>query len=524
MTSPKRSCLDCPSYVPANDTVRRFGRSVGTAMCARYATPIGSMKMDSATQLRSAEMIAEHCDQFGEFKPTSPISFNGLTVATPDPDRLVLTDPNLNSTQQVTTCAACANLVSENRVEIEFGWTASFCKSKGRLILANRAVTEAYGCEYRTVGMRASSTDGAMLFPQYDSGGFSTLVPDPLAATTPVSTPEVSSEREVTDDNRKNGIVGWRKIVNPDDASMWTFLPVFDPEFFSEEERAEIPKSGDRERPELYEDHSGLIYAAAVLWSELDETPALWGPAGTGKTEFARHVAWLMGLPFYRIPISGSTELDDIQGKMHYKVNEGTVFKPGRLSSAWIKPCILLIDEPNTARPDLWQFLRPCLDNSKTLTLDVNEGDKLVRDDNCYPILAMNPSWDPRNRGAEEIADADVSRLMHILVDLPPADRERSIIARRVQVEDGWTPSSSQLDMIMGIAREIRALSEDRAISISWGLRPQIQVARAIRWFPPVIAYRRVIADYLEPDEAEALLACVRANVPSSPVSPADPW
>ena len=129
----------------------------------------------------------------------------------------------------------------------------------------------------------------------------------------------------------------------------------------------------------------------------------------------------------------------------------------------------------------------------------------------CYPGFAMNPAWDARNIGANQIADADANRLFHVYIDLPPTSLEREIIRNRVAV-DGWEISDDQLDMLLNIAADLRDLSKDGTLTMTWGIRPQLKVARALAWFDTVTAYRRAIGDFLEPRQQEALLDMVKAH------------
>jgi MoxR-like ATPase len=114
---------------------------------------------------------------------------------------------------------------------------------------------------------------------------------------------------------------------------------------------AQIPHTGDDEHPEDYRDHGLYVYKTAVLWTELDETPALWGQAGTGKTEFFRHMAWLMQLPFIRFSINGSTEVDELEGQDAYTEGVGTHFEYGRFAKAWQSPCVIVVDESTSVTP-----------------------------------------------------------------------------------------------------------------------------------------------------------------------------
>jgi hypothetical protein len=112
------------------------------------------------------------------------------------------------------------------------------------------------------------------------------------------------TDRPVTQEQKDKGIRAWRKVVDPATEN-FTFLPIYRPDYFSDVERAKIPRTGDDEHPEDYIDHGFYVYKVSVLWMELDETPGLWGQAGTGKTEFFRHMAWLMQMPFVRISYHG---------------------------------------------------------------------------------------------------------------------------------------------------------------------------------------------------------------------------
>jgi MoxR-like ATPase len=457
-----------------------------------------------------ATFYAKECDSFGEPLPPVPVE-ERLKVALPDYPEVVSADAQANC----SSCGMCSNFVRDDVVAKELGWTAGLCAVKGKLVLANRQTIEARGCDYRQYGKIRESTMGVHLLPEFEDAF--QLNSDPVKAyfktkRTIVLPEDYPSDREVSAEDKEQGIRAWRRVTDPDGSGNEAFLPIYGDWIFDANELAKIPRAGDDEHPELYVDHFGGVYMAAIAWTELDETPALWGEAGTGKTELYRHLAYLMHLPFERISITGSTELDDLAGKMHYSPEKGTYFSYGRLPRAWTKPCVICIDEPNVGQPDVWQFLRPLTDNSKQLVLDQNNGEAIKRHQDCYMGMAMNPAWDPKNVGTAQIGDADARRLWHIFLELPPEVLEREIIANRVAL-DGWEIDKERLDTIMAIAGELRGLIKDGTLPITWGLAQQIKVARASRWFDMVVSYRRAIGDYLEPDALEVLLDVVRANV-----------
>jgi MoxR-like ATPase len=517
VVAPIVSCETCPSFLKASEASSVLGSATGSSMCSRYGKVLDRPGMTDPQKKTTRIAIAKNCDSYGSVK--------GLGIA-PGNERtqVVIGDPEVMFNKpspvdpkhlQVNNCSMCKNLVSADVVADELGWFAPLCAAKGKLILPSRPKQNAKGCEYKYHGPGRRSLDGMPLLPEYEDAF--ALASDPIKKFFAekkaglVEPQDFETEKDVTADDKEAGIRAWRRILDPEDPTREVYLPIFDVAGFSEDEVKKIPKTGDDEHPELYIDHGGLVYKVTALWTMLDETPALWGEPGSGKTELARHMAWLMQLPFERISITASSELDDLAGKSSYTPEKGTYFTQGRVPKAWAKKCVMVLDEPNTGPGDVWQFLRPLTDNSKQLVLDADVGQTVSRHDDCYLILAMNPDWDPRNRGAEPIADADGSRLMHVWVPMPPPELEKEIIRSRVAL-DGWDIDTPRLDMMMRVADEIRKLSEEGEIPVSWGIRSQIKVARALRWFDPITAYRLGSANYLEPSAQTTMLDIVRAH------------
>jgi hypothetical protein len=511
-----KTCLTCPSLLQPDEARLFFGKNIGTAVCARYGKPMGTTKSSAGQKGEIAKAIAATCPSYGEPKPTS-VNWNEAKFTIAFPDSQVLRFNRKLNPDAVRSCGMCEHFVREEAVAREIGFSVGLCSAKGTLQLPSRLVFEARDCEYRSLGATGVRTDvtGIMMLPEYDAS-FNASGIDPVRHHMEqmrnfVDPREYPTDQVVSDEDQQAGIRAWRKVADPTGNSH-TFLPIFDVNFFSEEERSKIPFTGDDEHPEDYVDHNFYTYKIAVLWRELDETPAAHGMAGTGKTELGRYLAWLMCIPFERISISGSSEVDDLAGKWTYEPDKGTIWNDGRIVSAWGKPCVMVLDEPNTGPPDVMQFVRPMFDNSKQLVLDQHKGDRRTRSDHCYPLLAMNPAWDPKNVGAHELSDADTNRLMHLYFDLPPARLEREILVKRCE-HDGYQPSAQILETVMKIAGDIRGLAEEDTIPISWGIRPQIKVIRASKWFDLITCYRMAVADFLDPKAQEQILNVVRSHV-----------
>lgn len=498
----KPNCLSCPNRIASQDAASLLGRSVNGDVCLLKKKVLNSGKMGPDQRRKLGEQIASNCDSYG--KPSRGSPTNSFQVALPDLHRAA---PVLEADKGPHTCRACVNFIPERVVAAQYGWNAGFCAAKGELLIVNRLAATALNCSLGTLGESTAKQEEIKLFNEYENAFNPTSDPIGLfmKSGTFVDPLDYDFDEEPTpEDAAEYGILGWRYIRAPHNDSVYAKLPVFDPKSFEEDEREHIPRSGDDEHPELYIDHAGLTYAVAALWAGLGEMPAVWGQPGLGKTELFRHLAWLMQVPFTRLSITGSTELDDLAGKAGYSPEQGTYFGYGRLPRDYTRRRVIVIDEPNVGQADVWQFLRPLMDNSKQLALDMNKGEILPKHRFCYLGMAMNPAWDPRNVGTMQIGAADASRLMHISVELPPEAVERQIIASRVKV-DGWEIGKRDLDLIMKIANDIRNLSREDVLPVTWGIREQIKVARAWRWYEPRRVYAICVGDYMGPEERQQL-------------------
>ena len=92
------------------------------------------------------------------------------------------------------------------------------------------------------------------------------------------------------------------------------------------------------------------------------------GPAGTGKTEFAKQIAARWGRPFVRISCDDQTEAQTLMGMTVPSKSGGVVWQDGQLTAAIRRPgTVILIDEPSVARPGALMVLQAVMDGDKTL-------------------------------------------------------------------------------------------------------------------------------------------------------------
>lgn len=511
-------CTGCPSFLEAgNEQVayKELGRDLGLPYCKTLQIPLATYNSDAAQNIQIQKAASQHCGNKGN-QPNPAITrellgqYGSNTLGWTEREEFA---------QVPSACSSCFFFVTEQMMLNSIGVPLAGCGAKKRFIAPGQGQVTATNCNAGVLDFNhpMENIGDSKLFGPYN-GNVTIVNWSPTGKSTVIEAPvvnpaEYESDAPVTEEDAADGIRAWRTLTDPGGSGNTVLMPIFDPESFDESERIKIPQSGDDEHPELYRDHQGILYKVVILWRYMNETPALNGISGVGKSDFFRYAAWAMQLPFERFSISNSTELDDLQGRTVLLPGE-TSFQLGRIPIAWGKRCVIVIDEPNVGPPDVWQFLRPLTDNSKQLVLDADKGQRIQRNKYCYMGMAFNPSWDMRNVGTHEISDADGSRLMHIAIPAPDADMEKRIVSDRCKL-DGFDIPDELLEKMMKVAEELRGLAAEDAFPIHWGSRQQIKVGRALKWFTPADAYRLAAGDLLDPAARDQMMMSVKSHYDS---------
>lgn len=514
-----KSCTTCPSLLAPDQQPALLGTSLSGDVCAIKLLPLIKPLQSQAAKARAQGFLARGCNKYGKDINTTPLAFDAA------PSMRVGMDVNpypADNNQDIASCSTCANRVAPRKVVIATGWTGSICRSTGNLMLGGdweREDAYAKQCggyvQYDPTRHAPAELDKFMFLPQFrDDVGLvdqakaykmsMDLMQDPR---TMASDPE---RPNVTEFMVKHNIRAWRKISDPEGYGADIFLPIYDSSKWTKEQYDHVPQIGDQETPEKYADHGGHIYAIAVLWRMLEETPMAWGPGGVGKTEIFRHIAWLMQLPFYRYSISGETTIDQIFGSMRFLDGE-TVYQRVGLAATWDQPGVSFVDEPNTAEDEVWQALRSTMDNSKTITLASDRGQVIHQGPDTYFGMAGNPNWDILNVGTKVVSDPDMSRLTHLFFDYPPRELEAEILRQRAPMV-----TEQQITYILNATADMREHSRQGKIDTSWGVRHNIKLARALEYFTPTRAFKLVIADALPLPQVEMIQQIVTSQFKAS--------
>ena len=253
-------------------------------------------------------------------------------------------------------------------------------------------------------------------------------------------------------------------------------LPKYDPLSFPESDRVKIPEHS------TFIDHDDLVYRVAVDMKR-SRVPMLWGPAGVGKTQLARHLAFLMRVPFERIPLGETSEREDVTG--HYELKGATTeWVTSRLARSFTRPGVICVDEWNAAPPAVLHVARPVLDDSAALALDAYDGRILMKHDHCFMVATGNPDWMPQYAGLLPLSEADADRLSHINVGWPNLEVEAKIILNHLCANELDKVPAWQVVCALKTWTDLRSNIDGGSLGITAGTRSLLNFIECLQYHP----------------------------------------
>jgi len=220
----------------------------------------------------------------------------------------------------------------------------------------------------------------------------------------------------------------------------------------------------------------GLENERAVIAKAIqDNTPVLIiGDTGTGKTSLIKELAQASGATFRRLNLNGGTTADEFAGRYILDGKGGMLWINGVLIDAMIGGHWLLLDEINTAQPDVLFYLHSLLDDERTIVLAEKNGEMIKPHENFRLFATMNGGND--YSGTRELNKAFASRFgVVIQTSYPDSATEERIIAERYP-----TLSDEHGALLVRIANDLRKSYKEQQISYVCSTRDLLSCAKLL--------------------------------------------
>jgi cobaltochelatase CobS len=256
----------------------------------------------------------------------------------------------------------------------------------------------------------------------------------------------------------------------------------------------------------------------------------LYGPAGTGKTEFAQQLAARTGRPFALISCDTGTDASTLVGMTVPDASGGVTWQDGQLTRAIQTPgCVVCLDEPSVARPGALFVMQNVLANRQ---LFIAETGRRV----CVAAGVLFLTTDNTNGmgGGSRKGYTDTNRLnaafldrfgVRVRVDYLPTDQEADVIC-------GYTGCPLELArLLVSAATVTRAAADNAQLSHGIGLRRLLSWAELLLdGIDAEVAFQAAVLNCAAEQDVETLreqcllaydrTAVANALSPLAPVAP----
>lgn len=221
----------------------------------------------------------------------------------------------------------------------------------------------------------------------------------------------------------------------------------------------------------------GASLKDACMGLALRDNIYAFGMHGTGKTSFFEQIAARLRRPLIRVQHTDTTEEAHIIGSMAVR-NGATEWDHGPLAEAMINGWIYLGDEYDVAHPGVLAVYQPVLEGKPLYIKEAPPSMRLVKPHPNFRFWATgntNGSGDDTGlySGTKIGNAANYSRFgTTIRIDFPPADREESILIKRLQLD------AKEAKQAVDFANRVRGMYDKGEVSLPISPRELIGACR----------------------------------------------
>ena len=211
-------------------------------------------------------------------------------------------------------------------------------------------------------------------------------------------------------------------------------------------------------------------YEAVEYAIEQNMPVLLIGETGTGKTHLVRSIAHKQNKELIRLSLNGEIGINEIIGKWLVS-NGSTYWQDGILTECARQGKWIVIDEINSALPEVLFAMHSLLDDDHALVLSEKDGEKVVAHPDFRLFAAMNPP--DEYAGTREMNKALLSRFPVVLyINHYKPRTELQIVVYHSGIDD------KAGKVLIDVASSIRRLKDERKIWYTCSTRDIINVAK----------------------------------------------
>ena len=196
------------------------------------------------------------------------------------------------------------------------------------------------------------------------------------------------------------------------------------------------------------------------------------GASGCGKTSCIKVLCDRMGLDLHIFDMGSMIDPVSSLLGVHRLEKGGSVFDYAKFTRVIQEPCVILLDELNRAPQSAMNILFPCLDDRRSLSIEIACG-KGVREIKINPEVTFiaTANVGAEYSGTNSMDRALMNRFFTLELGYIPDVEESAVLVKRTGIE----PSTSTT--IVKIANTIRSLYNKSEVSVSPSIRETLTIA-----------------------------------------------
>ena len=199
------------------------------------------------------------------------------------------------------------------------------------------------------------------------------------------------------------------------------------------------------------------------------------GPTGCGKTSCVKEVCSRLGIPLHVFDMGSIIDpISSLLG-VHRLVKGESKFDYAKFTEVIQKPCVILLDEINRSSMGSNNILFPCLDDRRTLNIEIASGEG-IREIKVHPEVTFiaTANIGSEYTGTMMMDRALTNRFFPLELGHIPNDEEIKVLNKRTGI------SIDKAETLVKITNNIRSMADKTELSTGVSIRETLMVSSLV--------------------------------------------